>query len=499
MADKEIAVIGAGLGGLSAALRLASQGCKVDVYEQNDQPGGKANQILLDGFRFDTGPSLLTMPFVLKELFEYSGERIEDYLEIIPLNVLCKYFYSDGTVINAYSDMEKFSSEIENKTSDSSATVKKYLKYSKTIYDYTADLFLYGSFSGIKNFINLKSFKTLFNIYKIDPFRTMHDANQSFFKDNKTIQLFDRYATYNGSNPFQAPATLNIIQHVEYNLGGFIVKDGIYSIVQALYKLCEKKGVRFFFNSKVESIELKGCRVRGILVKRNGESENKKYSVVLSNADVNYTYQNILKDNLSMAAVRYKNQTPSSSALVFYWGVEGNYEELEIHNILFSINYKEEFDDLFLRKIYPEDPTVYIYISSKYREDDALKGHENWFVMINVPYLDGEENKKEIEKAKKTILRKIKEILKIDLSNKIKFEKVLSPSIIEKQTGSFKGSIYGVSSNNKSAAFLRQKNRSKEYKGLFFCGGSAHPGGGIPLVLLSGKIVSEEIMRYEQE
>lgn len=497
MVDKKIAVIGAGLGGLSAALRLASQGYKVDVYEQNDLPGGKANQILQEGFRFDTGPSLLTMPFVLKELFEYSGERIEDYLEVIPLNILCKYCYYDGTVINSYSDLDKFSSEIENKTSDKAVKVKEYLNYSKTIYDLTADLFLYGSFSDIKNFINLKSLKTLINIHKIDPFRTMHNANKSFFKDSKTIQLFDRYATYNGSNPYEVPATLNIIQHVEYNLGGYIIKDGIYSIAESLFKLNIKKGVDFYFNSSIEKILLDGKRVNGITINNKGKITNRDYDVVISNADVNLTYEKLLNDTKSKSALRYKKQTPSSSALVFYWGVEGNYNELEIHNILFSKNYKKEFDDLFVRKKYPDDPTVYIYISSKFRKDDAPDGYENWFVMINVPYLNGEENTNEIDKARKTIQEKINNILKIDLTGKIVFEKILSPSLIQKQTGSYKGSIYGISSNNRNAAFLRQKNRSKEYKGLYFCGGSAHPGGGIPLVLLSGKIASEEIMRYE--
>lgn len=497
MAEKKIAVIGAGLGSLSAALRLANQGYKVDVYEQNDKPGGKANQILQNGFRFDTGPSLLTMPFVLKDLFESSGERIEDYLEIIPLNVLCKYFYDDGTIINAYSDLEKFSSEIENKTSDKSVAVKEYLNYSKTIYDLTADLFLYGSFSGIKNFINLKSFKTLLNIYKIDPFRTMHNANKSFFKDSKTIQLFDRYATYNGSNPYEAPATLNIIQHVEYNLGGYIIKKGIYSIAESLFELSKKKGIEFYFNSNIEKIILDGKRVCGITVNSGGDRTNRDYDIVISNADVNYTYEKLLCDIKSKLAFRYKKQTPSSSALVFYWGVEGNYDKLEIHNILFSKNYKEEFDDLFVRQIYPKDPTVYIYISSKFKKDEAPNGFENWFVMINVPYLNGEENKDEIDKARKTIQEKINNVLKIDLAGKIAFEKILSPSLIEKQTGSYKGSIYGISSNNKKAAFLRQKNRSNEYKGLYFCGGSAHPGGGIPLVLLSGKIAADEIMRHE--
>jgi phytoene desaturase len=491
---KRIAVIGSGLGGLSASIRLAIQGFTVDVYEQGKNSGGKANQINEKGFRFDTGPSLLTMPFVIKELFENAGEKIEDYLEIIPLKNLCKYFYPDGTIINAYSDTDKFAEEISVKTKDTAQSVKKYLKYSEKIYDLTADLFLFGDFSDSKNFLNSNALKTLLQINKIDPFRTMHSANKSFFKDKKTIQLFDRYATYNGSNPFKAPATLNIIQHVEYNIGGYIVRGGIYSIANELYRLARKKGVNFFFESKISKILHNDFSVNGITINRNSILEKKDYDIVISNADVNYTYKYLLGDSSSNSAVRYDNLEPSSSALVFYWGVKGSIDNLEIHNILFSSDYKKEFEDLFTKKICPDDPTVYIYISSKYNSNDAPADHENWFVMINAPYVKNQDWKVEIEKSRKNIIHKINSALKIDIENKIVTEQVLTPEIIEESTSSFRGSLYGISSNGKRAAFVRQKNRSKEYSGLYFCGGSSHPGGGIPLVILSGKLAAEAII-----
>lgn len=491
---RKIAVIGSGLGGLSAAIRLAASGYRVDLYEQNSKPGGKANQISENGFRFDTGPSLLTMSFVIKELFESASEKIDDYLKIIPLNNLCKYFYDDGTVINAYADVEKFAREISDKTTDTAESVKKYLKYSEKIYHLTADLFLFKDFSDPKNFLTKMAFKTLLNINGIDPFRTMHKANKSFFRDKKTVQLFDRYATYNGSNPYKAPATLNIIQHVEYNLGGYILRDGIYSLVKALHKLASKKGINFFFDSKVTQIHHNDFSVTGITINRNGIVEKKNYDVIISNADANHTYKQLLKDTFSPSAKRYSKLEPSTSALVFYWGVKGIHKELEIHNILFSSRYKNEFSDLFERKICPDDPTVYIYISSRFKEDDAPAGHENWFVMINAPYIDNQNWEREIEKSRKNIFDKIKERLDINIENKIVFEKILTPGMIEKQTGSTLGSLYGISSNGRSAAFVRQKNRSKEYSGLYFCGGSSHPGGGIPLVILSGKMAAESII-----
>lgn len=497
MADtKKAIIIGAGLGGLSAAIRLAKLGVDVHVYEQNGKPGGKASTVVNEGFRFDTGPSLLTMPFVLKELFDFAGARIEDYIDLIPLEITCKYFYPDGTILNAYSDVSKLAGEIAANTKDTEEQVYRYLAYSETIYGLTADLFLFNSFSDLSSLLNTKGLKTLFNINKIDPFRTMHEANASFFNDSKTIQLFDRYATYNGSNPYEAPATLNIIQHVEYNLGSYIAKSGIYSITEGLYKLASEMGVTFHFNTGVDSILHKNKKVRGITTRN---SEIIESDILISNADVNFTYTNLLHDVKSSAAKKYKTIEPSSSALVFYWGIDGKHPELEIHNILFSEDYRKEFIKLFDEKVCPDDPTIYIYISSKFNNSDAPGGKENWFVMINAPYDTGQDWDKEIIRLRKIIIEKINRALEINIEKKILYEETLTPVTIENKTSSSKGSIYGISSNNKMSAFMRQPNKSGTYQGLYFAGGSAHPGGGIPLVLLSGKIAADLITKHELE
>lgn len=493
MVKKRIAVIGSGLGGLAAAIRLSVMGCKVDVYEKNESAGGKAGEINLDGFRFDTGPSLLTMPFVLEELFNFAGENIQDYLELKKMNVLCKYYYPDETVINAYSDPNKLAEEVERNSIDSASCVLEYLKYCKTIYDLSADMFLFNSFSEIKNFMNLKALKTLLRVNKLDTNRTMHKANSSFFTDAKIVQLFDRYATYNGSNPFEAPATLNVIPHVEYNLGGYISSGGIRSIVNELIGLAERKGVNFFYNSDVQQIIQYNGQIEGVKV--NGEL--KEYDVVVSNADVEYTYKKLLDDTNSTGSKRYDSIEKSTSAVVFYWGVKGSYPQLETHNILFSEDYKKEFDELFVKKIVSSDPTVYIYISSKFRSQDAPENCTNWFVMVNTPSNRGQDWLEESKRIRQKVLSKIITILGLDIENLIKVESVLTPENIEKNTNSTGGSIYGISSNSKKSAFLRQQNKSKDYKGLYFTGGSSHPGGGIPLVLLSGKITSELISKYE--
>lgn len=489
--NTKICVIGGGLGGLSAAIRLANKGFKVDLYEQNEIAGGKAGEINYEGYRFDTGPSLLTMPEVIIDLFNECNENINDYLEFEKLEIICKYFYPDNTTINAYSNVERFGEEIEKKTKDESDTLKNYLNYCKTIYKYAGRLFLTNDISNPKTFFNLQSLKTLFNINKIDPFRTMNAANKSFFTDEKLVQLFNRYATYNGSNPYLAPATLNIIPHVEYNMGSYLPKGGIYSIVNALIKLAEIKSVNIFNQHKVDEIITQNNKAVGIKI--NGQI--KVYDKVISNVDVNSTFKYLIRDNNNREAIRYSKQTPSFSGLVFYWGINKLFTQLETHNIFFSSNYSKEFDDLFTNNIVNNDPTIYVYISSKLNKSDAPEGKENWFVMVNAPNNQNHIQEKEIKEVRNFIIQKLNKHLNADIKRSIEFERVLSPSDIENKTGSYLGSIYGIASNNRMSAFKRQPNKSKSIKNLYFCGGSAHPGGGIPLVILSGKIVADIISK----
>ena len=254
-----------------------------------------------------------------------------------------------------------------------------------------------------------------------------------------------------------------------------------------------KRGVKFNKSSPVDKILHKNKKVTGIT--SCGRSED--FDIIVSNADVSMTYGKLLGDQNSRPAKRYARLEKSSSAIVFYWGISREFPELEIHNVLFSDDYKEEFNDIFTKKIVPYDPTVYIYISSKFNKDDAPEGYENWFVMINVPADSNRDWNDLVTKAREKVVSKISTLLKINIEEYISFEEHLTPDGIAEATGSSNGSLYGISSNNKMAAFMRQQNRSRQYKGLYFCGGSAHPGGGIPLVVLSAKITADLINKYE--
>lgn len=480
---KSVCVIGAGIGGLSAAIRLANKGFNVTVYEKNNSPGGKANSIEFEGFRFDTGPSLVTMIDVLKELFESVNENIDNFISVKKLDNLCRCFFPDSSVINAYSNYEKLKNEIKTKTFENTDSLDNYFKYSETIFNLTKDIFLFNTNNNFHKFLTVKSLKALLSINKIDTRRTMHEANEKFFSDKRLIQIFDRYATYNGSNPYSAPATLNLISHVENSLGGFYFSNGMISLTNALYKLALKKGVRFHFNSEIKKIITGNKKVISIETTNGIHS----FDYYISNIDSLTTNKKFLNTQI------LNENNLSTSAFVFYWGIEGIHKEFDIHNILFSKDYKKEFTELFELKKIPSDPTIYIYISSKFNKKDAPDNYENWFVMINTPANYGQNWEKEKINIKKSVITKIEKVLGYSINDKIIAEKVLNPEILETQTGSYRGSIYGYSSNTKFSAFLRQKNKSSKYSNLYYCGGSAHPGGGLPLVILSGKNVAENI------
>ena len=482
----KIGVIGSGIGGLATACRLASKGHEVTVFEKNASPGGKISEIHMKGYRFDTGPSLFTLPELVEELYTAAGETIPSTFAYTKLEVLCKYFYNSGENLIAWSDQRKFTDECAQKLGEDPSNITKYFKKASLIYKITADIFLFNSLHKIKNLLKFSVLKSLFQVNKIRFYKTMHGDNKSNFKSPLLIQLFDRYATYNGSNPYKAPATLNVIAHLENNLGTYYPAQGMYSIVQHIYELALKKGVRFNFSSLVTSIDIKKKKAVGLKV----GDKSYTFDSIVSDSDINYVINNLMDHPLKK---RFKRLEPSSSALVFYWGVNKEFPELDLHNILFSGDYKEEFNNLFQKKTIYTDPTVYIFVSSKMVKSDAPKNCENWFVMVNAPSNSRENWNELIRATKQNIIKKINKSLKTNIEDYIEHEKIASPVTIEQNTLSKGGALYGNSSNSIFSAFLRHPNFLKSVKNLYFVGGSVHPGGGIPLCLASAKIVDKEI------
>ena len=479
-------VIGSGVAGIASAIRLSLQGFQVTVFEKNNYPGGKLTSFSESGYHFDAGPSLFIQPSNIEELFSLAGEPVEEYFNYRKVPVACKYFYEDGTVLNAYADKEKFAEELNSKLSENKTTVETYLATAEKLYRDVGEIFLNYSLHKAGTLWNAPLAKAIAAVKTKHLFRTLNQVNKNSFNHEHTVQLFNRYATYNGSNPFKAPGMLSLIPHPEYNEGVFYPEGGMINITNALYQLALKKNVVFHFNAPVQRIVHEKGKVDGVMV------NNKKIDadVVVSNMDVYFTYRHLLSDDNK--ASQLLKQERSSSALIFYWGIGKEFPELDLHNIFFSADYKTEFDYLFNKKALYHDPTVYINITSKYEPGKhAPEEKENWFVMINAPANCGQDWKLAKQQAKKNIIEKLNRLLHTDIASLIEVEQLLDPVTIEDRTSSYMGALYGTSSNSRNAAFLRHPNFSKHIKGLYFAGGSVHPGGGIPLCLKSAKIVSD--------
>lgn len=480
--SKTAVVIGSGIGGIAAAIRLAARGYSVDVYEANDYPGGKLREIRMKGYRFDMGPSVFTMPHLIDELFTLCGRNPRDYFTYTRLDRYFQYFFEDGTVINGYANVDKLAKELAAKSKDPESRFRKYVRNIEAKFKITNGVFIENSLHILKNYFTKRVAYGILNFHRIDAFKSMYKGNSKFFKDPNLVQLFDHYASYVGSNPLVAPATLNLISHLVIEKGTFIPDKGMYSIVQALVKLAGEMGVKFHYNTLVDRILVKNKKAVGI---RSAKGEN-FYDVVVSNMDIYHTYHKLLPDQKKPKITL--GQPKSSSILGFYWGVKGSHDNVGVHNMLFSKNERDEYTAVFDEHTISDDPSVYICVTAKHVKGDAPEGCENWFIIVTAPNNSGQNWDELVETSRKKVFAKVKRMLNINLPDLIEVEEVLTPAIIEEKYRSAFGAVYGNSSNGKFAAFLRHPNFSRSIEGLYFVGGSVHPGAGIPMCLNSAKI-----------
>ncbi len=499
---KEAVVIGAGVAGLSAAIRLAMQGWRVTALEQAEEPGGKLREVQVGGYRFDAGPSLFTWPDLVMELdalvrAQHPGLPPFRYRQ---LDRSAHYFWPSGRTWVAWSDPEKRAASVDDTWgAEMGARLERYLADSTAAFEATRPLFLESSLHERSTY----SWERLRHVGK-DALRlplmgTFHRRNAGYGLDAELVQFLDRYATYNGSDPMRAPAMLQVIPHLEHAMGTFFPEGGMIAITRHLHRLAECAGVRFVFNTTADEILLDGNRVRGVLA----GDHRFPADLVVSNADIHPTYTRLLPHRPRPHAALARER--STSGLIFYWGVRRSFPSLHLHNLFFSEDYAKEFEAIRSQGDPAEDPTVYVHISSKLEPGDAPDGGENWFVLLNVAADPEHMTEARIAALKGATIRRVDAALRAagelapseSVADFIEAEARLTPRDIEGRTSSWKGALYGTSSNSPAAAFLRHRNRSKDVQGLYFCGGSVHPGGGIPLCLLSGKIVSDLVKENE--
>lgn len=479
--QKKAVVIGAGVAGLATAIRLANKGIETHIFEANSFPGGKINSRNVKGYRFDQGPSLLTCPEYIEDLYNLCGKDFSSF-EMAELDLSFKYFFNDGTEIELGSDRSKVVAELEEKLGENPDAIQKYLSKAEKNYNLISPLFIEKSLHRWTGLFGKKLAKALAHLPSYKLFSTMNDENSKAFKNPRTVQIFNRFAQYNGSHPYKAPAMLNMISHLEVNTPPFLPKNGMIQVTNALYELAKEQGVQFHFEEKVEEIIVVDKQINGV----STSNQTMECDFVVSNMDVSFTYERLMKNEKRPEKIL--NQEKSSSVLAFHWGVKKSFDQLHVHNMFFSDNDEGEFDEVFDTKTISDDPSFYLYISSKAIPNDAPKDCENWFILINAPVENGQNWDEQIKLKRDFVIQKMSTILNEDIGSLIEVEETLDPRDIEQRYSGKQGSIYGNASNNRFSAFYRHPNYSKQIKGLYFAGVSVHPGGGIPLALNSANI-----------
>jgi phytoene desaturase len=484
------AIVGGGIGGLSAAIRLAAVGRRVVVIEKNRAVGGKMGQIIQDGFRWDTGPSVITMRHVFEELFAAAGRRLDDYLTLEPVEPLTRYFYPDGTVLDVSGDASEMVNRIAELDQRDADGYRKYLAYAERIHRITGPVFIYNEPPRLRDFARVPVQDWL----KADPFRTMQAAIEAHVRSPQLRQLLGRFATYVGGSPYEAPATLNVIAHVELNGGVWYPRGGIYQIAAAMTRLAEELGVDFSTGQAVKAIRVQNGRAAGVTLTDGTQIDT---HTVLSNLDVTTTYASLLPDlpEITRTLQRLRRFEPSCSGFILLLGVEGETLQLAHHNIFFSSDYRAEFNAIFKQQVPPQDPTIYLAITSKTDPDHAPDGCENWFILVNAPPVTEQVDWNAYANSYRDHILDRLESLGYGVRDRIRTERVITPVDLERMTGAHRGALYGASANSKWTAFRRPHNRCADILGLYFAGGTTHPGGGVPMVTLSGKVAAKMILK----
>ena len=481
--NKSFIVLGSGIGGMAAASTLAFAGYKVTILEKSSTYCGKAGIISKDGYIFDTGPSLLTLPDWIDEVFKHCNKNPRHYFDYNKLDVVTRYFFSDQTFVDVSGNIEKTAENFENIGLDQKIFIDYMTKWND-IYEVSEKTFLSNNIRINKVFLN-HTIEWLKKSSLKDIYVPMAKYNQIKLSNKKIELIMNRFATYTGSSPYNKPAFMNQLGVVEMMKGAYFPKGGIHSISKALYQLCLDVGVNFNFNSAVSKISFEKNKFK-ILTKEKSYNSLK----LVSNIDFFQTQM------LLGRKIKIKTKELSTSCVVFYWGIKKEFPKLKLHNIIFSGDYEKEFNDIFNCKNIA-DPTVYINISSKMDKNHAPIGCENWFVMINVPAKISLYNKKELERLRDLIIKKLSIFVDENLDPLISFEEILTPEKLHEKTGSFEGALYGENQNSFKSIINRKKNQDKKLKNLFYVGGTVRPGGGMPLAAKSGIDTANMILNDE--
>ncbi|MGQ9651370.1 MAG: phytoene desaturase family protein [Phycisphaerae bacterium] len=489
---KIVRVIGAGLGGLSAAVSLAQEGYAVTIHEKNPKIGGKLNVLKDRGYSFDLGPSILTLPHIFARLFERSGKKMSDYLAIRPLRPHWRNFFEDGTVVDLYPEPDRMAAEAR-KVGEDPENVQRFLKYASNLYDLVNAGYFEQGLDTSKDFAR---FYGLWKFPQFDLLRTMHGGLKRFLKTPHMRDIFDYFIKYVGSSAYHAPAFMNCLPTIQFRYDLWYVDGGLYNIALGLQSLLNGLGITVCLNSEVTQIRKEGGRVTGIVV---AGGQFYPADIVVSNMEVIPAYERLLGENKAFmrSLVRFE---PACSGLVVELGLDIQYPQLAHHNFFFSGNQREHFYTVFRKRQLPPDPTIYLVAASKTDPTVAPPGCDCLKILPHIPYIDDENpfTPEAYLAFKERVMDKLERMGLEGLRRHVVVEHCWTPLDIRQQYYSNKGSIYGVVADRFRNLAFKAPKQSTKYPNLFFVGGSVNPGGGMPMVVLCGLNVARKVVEWDR-
>ncbi|GAK41320.1 hypothetical protein TCA2_3811 [Paenibacillus sp. TCA20] len=487
---KKAVIIGAGFGGLSCAIRLASEGMDVTVLERQQHPGGKLQRITEQGYTFDRGPSTITMSHVFRQVFEQSGVSMEDYVRLYNLDPRTRNVFADGSIVDLTQDREQMKEQMAVYSSKDALRYEAFMEESKALYTEAEHKFLNRLLLTPRDKYNMSMLKSLL---RVRPLVKLDTLLRRYFEHPNTLMMLGRYATYIGASPYSTPSIFAMLGHVEADLGIYGVEGGTSSLITGMVKRAEELGVRIHTGEHVSKLSIRNGRAAGV------QSYKGEYAadVVVVNGDVLSMNRLLIPEQYrpSMNDKVISRYEPSLSGFVTLCGVRKQYELLQHHTVFFPEVYQDEFTDIFQRRQAAQDPTLYLCYSGYSEQGMAPDGSSNLFILANAPYVS--ENwswEQHTDTYRELIFDKLaaRGIDGLDQSDVIIH---YNPEQIEQDTLAYRGGIYGISSNTVNQTFFRPGNKHKDIEDLWFVGGTTHPGGGTPIVTLSGQLVGEQVAR----